>query len=227
MAQGLSASYARRYRILSILCVLILVLLLSCLNSSSWRTIETADVKRVTQFYPPLHYHPLACVANRLNRTFQLQIGPLWRCLTIVRSGDKQAIVARQCTANEDSFDYTILCIGLISFICYTLLSISLISYECCTFSLNIVRLCMSFILELATLWLVYGVFHVQRAFGPLHGWASIGFSIGMLSVLIVCVLEWDDYFRHVCNAPASTIDGNKQQRLNVWLSTIRHSDRV
>ena len=215
MAKGLSASYARRYRILSVFCVLILVLLLSCLNSSSWRTIETVDIKRLTQFYPPLQYTPSACLANR---TFQLQIGPLWRCLTIV---------TRQCTVNDDSFDYTILCIGLVSFTCYTVLSMSLISCECFTSSLPIVRLFMSFILELATLWLVYGLFHVQRAFGPLHGWASIGFSVGTISVLVICVLEWDDYFRHVCNAPVSTIDRDKEQRLNVWLSTIGHAERV
>jgi hypothetical protein len=77
---------------------------------------------------------------------------------------------------------------------------------------MKIIRLCMSFTLELATLWF----FHIQKVLGPLNRWASIGFYIGMISVVIICVLEWNRYFY---KTNCSMMKINQNERLNTWIS--------
>jgi hypothetical protein len=83
----------------------------------------------------------------------------------------------------------------------------------------------MSFILELAALWLIYGFFHIQRVLGPLYGWASIGFFIGIINVIVICVLEWDAYFRDVYITNCCTTEINKNETLNAWVSETIHTD--
>jgi hypothetical protein len=217
MAKSLSLLFIRRYQILAIFCSLIIAVLLICLDSSSWRTIETNDTKLLSQFYSPFQYEPSRYYFNNQNKTFKLNIGPLWRCLNTKING-KQMIFIRECIINNDSFDYIIISIGIGTFILFTIISIFIIN-GCLTYPIGIIRLCMSFILELATLWLIYGFFHIQKVFGPLYGWASIGFFIGIICVIIICVLEWDDYFRDVYKTNCSTIEIDRNQRLNAWVS--------
>jgi hypothetical protein len=193
------------------------------LDSSSWRTIETNDTKLLSQFYSPFQHDPLRYDSNNGHKVSKLNIGPLWRCLTTKIDG-KQIIINRECTMNNDSFDYVIISIGIGTFILFTIISICIIS-GCLTYRIGIIRLCMSFILELAALWLIYGFFHIQKILGPLYGWASIGFFIGIISVIIICVLEWDDYFRDVYKTNCSTMEIDRNQRLNAWVSGTIHTE--
>jgi hypothetical protein len=133
-------------------------------------------------------------------------------------------ILNRECTINHDSFDYVIISIGIGTFFIYTIISICMIS-GCLISPIGIIRLCSSFILELATLWLIYGFFHIQKVLGPLYGWASIGFFLGMIGVIIICVFEWDDYFRDVYQRNCSTIEIDRNQRLNAWVSGNIHRE--
>jgi hypothetical protein len=206
----------RRYQIVSILSVCIVCLLLSCLNAASWRTIESKDRQILARFYLPLRYDLLRSFSHDNNRTFQLSIGPLWRCLTTPLTHDVQTIVIRECTVNNDSFDYGLIAIGIGTLIVFTTLSLSLINSNCLSSHQLMIRLLMSFILELASLWLLYGFFHVQRIFGPLYGWASIGYFVGTIGVIIICVLEWDDYFRDLCRDDRSTDDRTREQIINI-----------
>lgn len=223
MAKSSSPLFIRRYQILTGFCSLIIAILLICLDSSSWRTIKTNDIKVLTQFYSPFQHEPSRYYFNNGNKTFILDVGPLWRCLTTKMNGRKM-IINRECMINNDSFDYVIISIGIGTFILFIIISICIIS-GCLTYKIAIIRLCMSFILELATLWLIYGFFHIQKVLGPLYGWGSIGFFIGIISVIIICVLEWDDYFRDVYKTNCSTIERDKNQRLNAWVSGTIHTD--
>lgn len=207
MANSFSPSLIRRYQILAVVCSLILAVLLICLDASSWRTIETHDRKRLVQFYSPLQDDPSRYALSNENRTFTLDIGPLWRCLAIKINGKQ---ISRECTINNDSFDYVIIAIGVGTFVLFTVVSLCITS-GCLTSRIGVIRLSMSFILELATLWLIYGFFHIQKVLGPLYGFASIGFFVGMISVIVICALEWDDYFRDVyqtnCPSMHSEVD--------------------
>jgi hypothetical protein len=223
MAKPFSPLFIRRYQILTVFCSLITATLLTCLDSSSWRTIETNDTKIIGHYYSPFQHDSSRSTFNNGHKKFKLNVGPLWTCLTTKING-KQIVISRECTINNDSFDYTIISIGIGTFILFTIISISIIC-GCLTYKIAIIRLIMSFILELSTLWLIYGFFHVQKAFGPLYGWASIGFFIGIISVIIICVLEWDDYFREVCKTNCNSIDTRKEQRLNAWISDTIHTE--
>lgn len=221
MAKSFSPSFIRRYRILAGFCSLIITLLLICLDASSWRSIETNDTKVLTHFYSPFQHDLSRSYINNGNKTFQLHVGPLWRCLTTKING-KSMIISKECTINNDSFDYIIISIGIGTFILFTIISICIIS-GCLIYCIEIIRLCMVFILELAALWLIYGFFHIQKVLGPLYGWASIGYFIGIISVIIICVVEWDDYFRDVFKTNCSRKEIDHNQRLNAWVrDTIR-----
>ena len=217
MAKSLPSVFIRRYQILTVFCSLIITLLLISFDASSWRIIETNNIKLLSEFYSPLQHDHSRYSHNNENKTFQLNIGPLWRCLTI-KINNKPLIINRECTINNDSFDYVIISIGIGTFILFTIISICLIS-RCLTYRIRIIRLCMSFIVELATLWLIYGFFHIQKVLGPLNGWASIGFFIGIICVIIICVLEWDDYFRDIYKTNRSLTEIDKNQRINMWVS--------
>ncbi|CAF0830840.1 unnamed protein product [Adineta steineri] len=219
MIKLLSPSFIRRYQILTIFSSLIIALLLICLDASSWRIIETNDKKLLAQFYSPFQYDSSRYSSNTGNKTFKLHVGPLWRCLTTTING-KQIFISQECTINNDSFDYIIISIGIGTFILYTISSICIIS-GCLKYYIDIIRLCMSFILELATLWLIYGFFHIQKVLGPLYGWASIGFFIGIINVIIICVLEWDDYFRDVYKKNCSSMEIDANQKVTAWISNI------
>jgi len=223
MAKSLSPLFIRRYQILTVFSSLIIALLLICLDSSSWRTIEITDKKLLGHFYSPFQYDSSRYYFNNENKTFKLNVGPLWRCLTTKING-KQRIISRECIINNDSFDYIIISIGIGTFILFIIISICIIS-GCLTYKIGIIRLCMSFILELATLWLIYGFFYIQKVLGPLYGWASIGFFIGIICVIIICVLEWDDYFRDVYKTNCSKIEIDRNQRLNAWVSGTIHTE--
>jgi hypothetical protein len=220
MAKSLSRLFIRRYQILTVFCSLVIAILLICLDSSSWRTIETNDIKLLSHLYSPFQHGLSRYTFNNENKTFKLNVGPLWRCLTTKFNG----IITKECTINTDSFDYIIISIGIGAFIFYTIISICIIS-QCLTYRIKILRLCMSFILELAALWLIYGFFHIQRVLGPLYGWASIGFFIGIINVIVICVLEWDAYFRDVYITNCCTTEINKNETLNAWVSETIHTD--
>jgi hypothetical protein len=220
MAKSFSPLFIRRYQILTVFCSLITGILLICLDASSWRTIKTNDTQLLAQFYSPFQ-HDLS--RNNGNKTFQLDIGPLWRCLT-TKINVKPLIIDRECTINNDSFDYVIISIGIGTFVLFTIISICIIS-GCLIYKIGLIRLSMSFILELATLWLIYGFFHIQKVLGPLYGWASIGFFIGIISVIIICVIEWDDYFRDIYQTKCSPMEIDRNQRLNAWVSGTIHTE--
>jgi hypothetical protein len=223
MAKSFSPLFLRRYQILTVFSSLILALLLICLDASSWRIIETNDTKLLSQFYSPFQRDSSRYYFNNGNKTFKLHVGPLWRCLT-TKLNSKPMIISKECTINNDSFDYIIISIGIGTFILFTIISICIIS-GCLIYYIGIIRLCMSFTLELATLWLIYGFFHIQKVLGPLYGWASIGFFIGIISVIIICVLEWDDYFRDIYKTNCSKMEIDNDQRLNTWVSGTIHTE--
>ncbi|CAF0833662.1 unnamed protein product [Adineta ricciae] len=213
--------FIRRYQILAVVSSFIIVLLVICFVSPSWRTIETGDAKMISHFHSPFRYDTSLYNCNHANKTFKLYIGPLWRCLSTKING-KQSSSPHGCSINDESFDYVLILIGIGSFVLFTLISICIQS-GCFTNSMTIVRLCTSFTLELAALSLLYGLFHVQKVIGPLHGWASIGFFLGIICIIIICVLEWDDYFRDFYRKHCAMEEINTNDRVNVWVSgTIR-----
>ncbi|UJR32985.1 hypothetical protein I4U23_020447 [Adineta vaga] len=223
MAKPLSPLFIRRYQILAVISLLINALLLICLDSSSWRSIETNDTKVISHFYSPFQYDSSRYNCHNENKTFKLHVGPLWRCLTTKING-KQMPTSRECSINDESFDYIILFIGIGTFILFTIISFCIIN-GCLINYIGTIRLCMSFILELVTLWLLYGLFHIQKVLGPLFGWGSIGFFIGIINVIIICVLEWDDYFRDFYRQNCSMMEVDNTQRLQAWVSDTIHRE--
>jgi hypothetical protein len=97
MVKSLSSSFTRRYQILTIFCSLIIATLLTCLDASSWRTIETNDLELLAHFYSPFQHDASRYSSNKENETFTLNVGPLWRCLTTKING-KSMIINTECS---------------------------------------------------------------------------------------------------------------------------------
>ena len=218
MSQSVGPLFIRRYQILTVICGLILALLLVCLDASYWRTIETSETKLLLPFYLPLRHDSLRTQFKKNeSRTFQLNIGPLWRCLT-TRIPAKDILIHRECTVNDEDHSIILLFPSALEHFLSSQLFLFRWLADGVTIQIKLVRLLMSFTLELASLWLIYGFFsYSKKSPVPCMVGHPLDSSLDYSVFLIVCVLEWDDYFREIYRTSCSSTEADRNERVNVW----------